>query len=104
MSGEKKLFGTTKSQLCPSRVNSVRLTLAITVWASKNGALFYVSEVLDQLSDILLCLLFAEHANEEFAVFWKKNCCPNSTKVMKILVIAEGIRLGTGSKEPTQFK
>ena len=72
MSGEKKLFGTTKSQFCPSRVNSVRLTLAITVWASKNGALFYVSEVLDQLSDILLCLLFAEHANEEFAVFWNK--------------------------------
>ena len=46
-----------------------RLTLAKSVWSSKNGALFYVSEMLDKLAHIFLSLLFTQHANEKLTIF-----------------------------------
>jgi len=57
----------TKSYLLPS----LSLTFASSVGAPEDGALFYVSEGLHQLADILLRLLLAEHANEELAILCK---------------------------------
>jgi len=44
------------------------LTFASTVRPTKYGALLYSAEGMEDLSNIVFGLLFAEHANEQLAI------------------------------------
>lgn len=51
----------------------MRLTFTRTVGSAEYGALFYCAERREELADILLSLLFAEHAHEQLPICDEKH-------------------------------